>query len=92
MSKSEGQAPEGDANGHLRVEWSPAFWGEGDFDGPTEVVYIPLTMIEEAASRGESEGDGVELAFGKLTHQDPIHILHYTFDESYTAAGELIVS
>lgn len=76
--------------GHLRVEWSPEFWGEGDFHGETQVAYIPLSMIEQVAASGASGDDGVDIAFGKVTHQDPIHILSYTFDEVYDEEGELV--
>lgn len=66
-----------------KVEYADAFWG-GDFSGVGSHVYVPNALIE-------AFGGDVELAFGKHTHKDPVHIISYSSDEVFTADGHPFV-
>lgn len=75
---------------HIKVEYDPLYTG-GDYAGTGQFVLIPLSVIE--ASKAETSADDVVgLAFRKHTKQDSMHIIHYTMDEVYNQAGELIDS
>jgi hypothetical protein len=57
-----------------------------------QVVFIPLSLIEELANQDQDGDDGVELAFTKQTTMDCMHIISYTLDEHYNQDGELVES
>ena len=66
-----------------QVEYDDDFWG-GDYSGEGKHVYVPEALIHAL------DGD-IDLAFGKFTHKDPIHVITYAADEVYSAAGEPFV-
>jgi hypothetical protein len=76
---------------HIRVEYDPLYTG-GDYEGVGQVVFIPLSLIEELANQDQDGDDGVELAFTKQTTMDCMHIISYTLDEHYNQDGELVES
>jgi len=76
---------------HIRVEYDPLYTG-GDYEGVGQVVFIPLSLIEELAKQDPDGDDGVELAFTKQTTMDCMHIISYTLDEHYNQDGELVES
>lgn len=76
---------------HIRVEYDSLFTG-GDYDGVGKFAYIPLSLVEQLAAQDPDGDDGVELAFTKITKMDSMHIIHYTMDEHYNQAGELVES
>lgn len=66
----------------VRVEYDLAYAG-GNYSGVGEYAYIPW---EEIDTHGNGEG-ALRLAFRAVTGHDPIHIVHYTFDEVYDQRG-----
>ena len=66
-----------------QVEYDDNFWG-GDYSGVGNHAYVPDALI--AAFDGD-----VDLAFGKLTHKDPIHIVTHTGDQTFSASGQPFV-
>jgi hypothetical protein len=63
---------------HVRFEYDETFFG-GDYKKVGQFAYVPLGLIEHAETP--------EKAFADCTKVAPIHIIHYTLDELYTAEG-----
>jgi len=76
---------------HIGVEFDPLYTG-GDYDGVAQLVFIPLSLIQEFASQSSDGDDGVDLAFTKVTKLDSMHIVSYKLDEHYNQNGELVES
>jgi len=74
---------------HIGVEYDPLYTG-GDYEGVGEVVFIPLSLIEDFAKIDPDGGDGVEMAFSKQTKMNSMHITSYTLDEQFNADGERV--
>jgi len=62
----------------LQVEYDKAFYG-GDFNGVGSFAYVPVSSISQSCP--------IEEAFRLVTGEDPVHIIHYSSDELYTASG-----
>ncbi len=63
----------------MRVEYDKKFCG-GDYSGTGEFVLIPLSLVEVT--------DDMDSAFEEKTGLNPVHIIHYSEDELFDAAGE----
>lgn len=63
---------------HIRVEYDLEYYG-GDYSKVGQFAYLHADTVEEI---------GVEEAFRQATGIDPVHIIHYTSDEFFTAEGE----
>lgn len=77
---------------YIRVEYDTLYTG-GNYEGVGNFVYIPESLVEQAARACEKDGikeDPVHFAFRKQTHMDSMHIIHYSSEERYTEDGELI--
>lgn len=85
-----GLLPAGDEpEGHVKVEYDLQFTG-GEYAGVGQMAYIPLSVIGEAE---DMDGDErLKWAFEKVTGHNPVHIIHYTYDEIYDAEGNLFDS
>lgn len=66
---------------HFKVEYDLNFWG-GNFTGTGEHAYVPFSLVAPAGRLT------AEQAFLRHTGIDPAHVIHYTFDETYDAAGQ----
>jgi hypothetical protein len=64
---------------HIQVEYDLNYTG-GDYSKTGNLAYVPCSLIDEAGS--------VEAAFQRHTGHNPIHIVHHSPDELYTADGE----
>lgn len=73
---------------YVRVEYDPLYTG-GDYSGTGQFAYLPMDLVEVYAQK-EQGGDGVSLAFAEMIKLDPMHIVHYNFDELYNEHEELI--
>lgn len=72
----------------VKVEYDHDFRG-GDYDGTGQFAYVPLRLIDRQPSKDQDER--LKSAFRRHTIGiDPVHIIHYTFDESYTQDGVMI--
>ena len=67
----------------IRIEYDLNYRG-GDYDKVGKFAYIPLDNIDRLP--GSSPGKKLKTAFMVLVG-DPIHIVHYTFDEVYDQDG-----
>jgi hypothetical protein len=65
---------------HVQVEYDTNFYG-GHYAGQSEHFYVPEALIDLA-------GGDVAAAFAKLARVDAIHMVGYTSDERFDAAGE----
>jgi hypothetical protein len=63
---------------HIRVEYDTHYTG-GDYTDVGDYAYIPSALVEQM---------GVERAFYKTTDINSIHIVHWSADELFTAAGD----
>ena len=69
----------------IRVEYDRTFLG-GDYSKVGDFAYIPLDAI--GAVPGMLRGDErLKAAFQIITGYDPIHIVHFTYDEVYDQDG-----
>jgi hypothetical protein len=68
---------------HVKFEYAGGFWGDGNYSGPTDTVYVPESLI---VTLGDEDR-----AFGKLLHTDPIHIVNVDRDGRYTKVGARFV-
>jgi len=69
----------------VRVEYDLRYSG-GDYQKVGDFAYIPLNIID--AVRGNlTDDERLKAAFRATTGHDPIHIVHYTFDEVYDENG-----
>lgn len=73
---------------YVRVEYDPLYTG-GDYSGTGQFAYLPMDLVE-AFAKEDQGGDGVELAFAKMTKLDSMHIVHYSLDERYNQHEELL--
>ena len=72
----------------IRVNYDPLFTG-GEYSGTPQAAMIPLALIQSFQEEDPSS-DGVDLAFGKHTKIDPMHIVGYNLEDRYNQDGELI--
>ena len=72
----------------IRVNYDPLFTG-GEYSGTPQTAMIPLALIQSFQDEDPSS-DGVDLAFGKHTTIDPMHIVGYNLEDCYNQDGELI--
>jgi len=62
---------------YIQVEYDLNYAG-GNYSSVGQFAYIPKELADET---------GVEEAFRQTTGHDPVHIIHYSEDELYTADG-----
>lgn len=77
-----------DDDRYIRVEYDTAYTG-GDYDNVGSFVLVPLNLVEAGYSAGPDDS-AVAWAFAKVTGLDPIHIIHYSLDETYDRHGNLV--
>lgn len=65
---------------HIQVEWDRSYWG-GDYSGVGRFAYLPFNGLTD---------ENLPERFREVTGHDPVHIIHYTFDELYDEHGEPI--
>lgn len=65
----------------IQVEYDVNFWG-GNYSGVGNFALIKLTEINGIG--------GVKAAFRESTGIDPVHIIHYSFDDLYDDEGDLV--
>jgi len=66
---------------YIAVEYDLKYHG-GDYHGCGEEALLPLEGLDD---------DNLPEVFRELTGHDPVHIVHYTFDEPVDAEGSLLV-
>jgi hypothetical protein len=64
----------------IRVEWDRNYSG-GDYNGVGEFAFLPEDGLTE---------DNLKQRFQEQTNFAPCRIIHYSFDETYDADGDLL--
>lgn len=67
------------------VEWDYQYTG-GNYSSAGNITYVPFTLLDNKGDEDEQVGR----ALMEYEGVDPIHIIHYTFDEVYDAEGNAI--
>ncbi|VWC82584.1 hypothetical protein BLA39750_01312 [Burkholderia lata] len=67
---------------HLKFNYARSFWGSAEHSGPTETAYVPESLIAATCE---------DVAFGKVAHMDPIHIVSVDSDVRFTSSGVAFV-
>ena len=80
--------PTGDPRLFIKVEYDTLYTG-GDYSGVGQTVLIPTILVEALQSVASGE-DPVEMAFRKHTHLDSRHIVFFSVDEEFNAAGDTV--
>ncbi len=65
----------------IQVEYDESFWG-GDYSKVGKLVLVHQSTVEKLGS--------VDAAFRATTGLDPIHIIHYSEDDLYDDAWNLL--
>lgn len=69
----------------VRVEYDLSYTG-GDYHKVGDFTYVPLKVID-AVRGGLTDDERLKAAFRATTGYDPIHVVHYTFDQVYDENG-----
>jgi hypothetical protein len=64
----------------VRIEYDRNYYG-GDYSGVGDFAFLPEDGLTD---------ENLKQRFGKQTGLDPRNIIHYSFDETYDADGDLL--